>query len=725
MSPVLPRLFGRRRPQVVLQHETAECGIACVAMVAGFHGFEVDLHALRRRCGVSLQGTSLLRLMDIAQGLALNARALRVEPADLGRLRLPTILHWNFDHFVVLERTRGSSVDIIDPRIGRRRISNEALAACFTGVALELTPGNNFTPGRDRTSLKLSAFFRDTLGLAPALLQMLVLSLALQFFALLAPFYSQLVIDDVIASGDRGLLGVLATGFALLVLVQVGIGAFRSWVVLYLSSLLRYSWAARLFRQLLSLPLDFFEKRHMGDVVSRFGSLQAVQALVTQTAVEAVIDGLMVTTTLIVMFLYDARLALIVAGAVAMYAFARFCFYGPHRRRAREAIVIEAREQSCFMESVRAIQAVKSFGREQQRESFWLNRLADSVNADVGVHKLEIGERLVQGLVFGLENVAVILIAALAILEGELTVGMLVAFLAYKAQFASRAGALIDKAVEWRLASIHLDRLADIVHAEPESALAAAPVFVSAIRGAIAVHDLCFRYAESEPLVLNGIELEVAAGECVALTAPSGFGKSTLLKLMLGLLTPSGGVVLVDGRDIHRSDVRGYRRQVACVMQQDQLLSGSLADNIAFFDPQPDEQLIESCARRACIHDDIARMPMGYHSLVGDMGTALSGGQKQRILIARALYRRPRILFLDEATSHLDAASEAHIADMLAELEITRIFIAHRRETLARADRVLRLHELQCEPGAATPVKRPAMRGGLEPAAPKEAGRAT
>lgn len=696
MSLAAPRLFARRRVPVVLQTEAAECGIACVAMVAGFHGLEMDLNALRRRWGVSLKGTSLVRLMDVAQGLELNARALRLEPIDLGRLRRPAILHWNFDHFVVLERPLGPSVEIIDPRIGRRRIAAEELAGRFTGVALELTPGANFVRRRERTQLRLGAFFRHTTGLGPALVQMLVLSLTLQVFALLAPFYSQLVIDEVIVSGDRG---VLAVGFALLALVHVAIGAFRSWVVLYLGSLLRYSWAARLFRQLLSLPLAFFEKRHMGGVVSRFGSLQSIQSLVTHTMVEAVIDGLMAMTTLVVMFLYDVRLALIVAGAVTVYAFARLCFYGPHQLRAREALVVDAREQSFFMESVRAIQAVKCFGREQQRESFWLNRLADTVNADVRVRKLEIGEQLVHGLVFGLESVAVVFVAALAVLDGRLSVGMLVAFLAYKAQFASRASALVDKAVEYRLASIHLERLGDIVHAETEPGLTG-PMAAPKLRGGIEVRDLSFRYAEAEPLVLSGIALDVAPGECVALTAPSGFGKSTLLKLMLGLLKPSSGAVLVDGRDIHRGDIRGYRQQVASVMQDDRLLSGSLADNIAFFDARPDESRIEACARLACLDEEIAGMPMGYHSLVGDMGAALSGGQKQRILLARALYREPRILFLDEATSHLDAATEARIAAMLAGLEITRILIAHRRETLSRADRVVRLDQLGFQPDA-------------------------
>ncbi|MGH8494874.1 MAG: peptidase domain-containing ABC transporter [Gammaproteobacteria bacterium] len=692
MSLPTLRLFGRRRAPIVLQTEAAECGIACVAMVAGFHGLELDLNALRRRWGASLKGTSLVRLMEMAQGLKLDSRALRLDPVDLGRLRRPAVLHWSFDHFVVLERPAGSAVEIIDPRIGRRRISIDELAASFTGIALELTPGGEFVRGRRYSTLRLQAFFRHVSGLAPALVQMLLLSLVLQIFALLAPFYSQIVIDEVVVSGDRDLLGLLALAFALLMLIQAAIGAFRSWVIVYLGSLLRYSWSARLFGRLLSLPLEFFEKRHMGGVVSRFGSLQAVQSLVTQTMVEAVIDGLMAGTTLIVMFLYDARLAMLVAAGVTLYAIARLIFFFPHRLRAREALVVDARQQSHFMESVRAIQAVKCFGGEQQRESSWLNRLADTISADVRVRRLEIGEQLTRGLLFGLESVAVIFIGALAILDGRFSVGMLVAFLAYKTHFAARAGALVDKLVEYRLASVHLERLADIVHAEPERGLTA-PTDMAPLRGSIEVRKLSFRYSEADPLVLDGIELEVAAGECVALTAPSGFGKSTLLKLMLGLLTPSAGAILVDGRDIHGGNIRSYRQQIASVMQDDRLLGGSLADNIAFFDARPDESRIETCARLACIDEEIADMPMGYYSLVGDMGAALSGGQKQRILLARALYREPRILFLDEATSHLDAATEARIASMLATLKITRILIAHRRETLARADRVVRLDQ--------------------------------
>ncbi|HUO83404.1 MAG TPA: peptidase domain-containing ABC transporter [Gammaproteobacteria bacterium] len=684
-------LRGRSRTPVVLQTEAAECGLACLAMVAGHYGLDIDLGALRRRASVSLRGTALSRLMEIAGGLGLCARAVRLEPAELGRLRHPAILHWSFDHFVVLERSRARRADILDPGVGRRCIGAGELSACFTGVALELSPGANFRRGRERTRLPLRAFFRDASGLMPALLQILSLTLALQVFALVAPFYGQLVIDEVVISADRALLDLLALAFALLVLLQLTVGAFRSWIVIYIGSQLRYAWSARLFRQLLSLPLGYFEKRHMGDIVSRFGSLRSIESLIAHSAVEAVVDGLMASTTLAVMFVYEPRLAFVAAAATAAYGLTRSGFYIPQRLRSQEALIAGAREQSLFMESVRAIQAIKCFGGERHRESSWLNRLAGAVGADVRVHKLGIGEKLAEDLLFGLENVVVLFLGALAVIDGRLSIGMLVAFLSYKAQFGARAVALIDKAVDFRLAAVHLERLADIVHAEPERTSSVPRGEFPVPRGRIEVRRLSFRYAEAEPFVLSRLDLDVAPGECLAIAAPSGHGKTTLLKLMLGLLEPSEGAILVDGRDLRLADLHAYRQQVAAVMQHDHLLSGSLAENIAFFAARPDEQRIVACARLACVDEDILRMPMGYQSLVGDMGAALSGGQKQRLLLARALYREPRILFLDEATSHLDAPTEARILAMLAGLGITRVLIAHRRQTLAHADRIFEL----------------------------------
>jgi ATP-binding cassette subfamily B protein RaxB len=311
----------------------------------------------------------------------------------------------------------------------------------------------------------------------------------------------------------------------------------------------------------------------------------------------------------------------------------------------------------------------------------------DSTNQDLATQKLGLGFRAANGFVFGVERIAVVWMGALLVLDSTFSVGMLFAFMSYKDQFSARIGGLIDKMIDLRMLGLQGERLADIVLTPPEEE---APATVAdAIDASLEVSAVSFRYSDTEPLVLVNCSFRVAPHESVAIVGPSGCGKTTLLKLMLGLLAPTDGRVLAGGIDIQRLGIDRYRRLVGTVMQDDQLFAGSIADNICFFDPSPDQTAIEHFARMAAVHDDIAAMPMGYNTLIGDMGAALSGGQKQRILLARALYKRPRLLFLDEATSALDVPKEKAVNDAIRSLKLTRIIIAHRPETIASAERVI------------------------------------
>ncbi|MGY6554926.1 MAG: peptidase domain-containing ABC transporter [Wenzhouxiangella sp.] len=697
-GPLSLTFLGRPSVPLVLQAEGAECGLACLAMVASFHGHRTDLSSLRRRWSVSMKGINLAQLMEMGQGLELTPRALRLELEHLPELKRPAILHWDLDHFVVLERVTTRFAYIVDPAVGRRKLPMAEVSKHFTGVALELSPTAEFQKRKEVTPLPLWSFVSGTKGLGSALFNIFLLSVALQVLLLLAPLFGQIVIDEIVISQDRNLLTVLAVAFLLLAAIQICINGIRGWVVVTLGAQLQFGWVTRLFHHLIRLPLSYFEKRHMGDIVSRFGSIRAVEGLVANSVVAALVDGLMAITTLVVMFVYSPRLALVVIAAVALYAVLRLVIFRALWLASQEALVLDAKENSLFMESVRAILPMKNFGRETLREALWQNRKADALNAEIRVSKLQLIQQLGNTGIFAFENIVVLWVGALAVINTELSIGMLVAFLAYKGQFGARAAALIDTALEFRLVRVHLDRLADIALAERDSGVQPASLAAPPISGAITVSDLWFRYADTEPYVVAGLDLKIRAGECVAIAAPSGFGKTTLIKVMMGLLKPEKGSVLVDQVDIHRGALGNYRRQTAAVMQDDELISGSLADNISFFDPGLDVERMEACARKAAIHEDIQRMPMGYHTLVGDMGSSLSGGQKQRIMLARALYAQPRILFLDEATSHLDPVTEQCVHDALKSMEITRVIVAHRQETLAMADRIIDLAPREVDP---------------------------
>ena len=678
---------GERRLPLFLQTEAAECGLASLAMIASFHGHRVDLAGLRRRFTLSVKGATLAYLMQAAGKLQLATRPLRLELDEVPRLVTPCILHWDLNHFVVLKSATAREAVIHDPAGGLRRLPMAELSKHFTGIALELTPAPGFRPIDERRRVKLSDLTGRITGLGRSLSQVLLLALVLQAIAVVSPFYLQWVVDGAVVSEDRDLLAVLGLGFLLLATLQVGVSALRSWVVLYLGTTLNLQWLANVFSHLLRLPVSWFEKRHLGDVVSRFGAVGTIQRTLTSSFVEALIDGFMAVATLAMMAAYSPKLTAIALAAVAAYALLRTLYYAPLRRATEEHIVHAARQQSHFLETVRGVQSIKLFGRQEERRARWLNLVVDSVNKDVAVQKLTLGFRSANGLVFGAERVAVVWVGALAVLDTAFSIGMLFAFMAYKEQFSARVAGLIDKAIELRMLQLQAERLADIVLTPPEEepATAAPPV----AQASIEVRSLAFRYADNEPFVLRDCSFRIEPGESVAIVGASGGGKTTLVKIMLGLLQPTDGQVLVGGVDLQKLGVDAYRRLVGTVMQEDPLFAGSIADNVSFFDPDPRQEAIERCTRLAAVHEDIAAMPMGYHTLIGDMGAALSGGQRQRILLARALYKQPRILFLDEATSALDVQRERQVNEAIRGLSLTRILIAHRPETIASAERVI------------------------------------
>ena len=441
------------------------------------------------------------------------------------------------------------------------------------------------------------------------------------------------------------------------------------------------------------MPADFFEKRHIGDIVSRFGSVAPIRALFTEGLVATAIDGVMAIATLIMMFVYSPVLGSIALVALVLYLILRIASYPPLRERSEDAIVFHAKEQSFFMETVRGILSIKLFGRETDRKRLWQNRFADAVNADVRVHKLSIWFGLGNNLIFSIEHVVLIYVAAKMALDAEFTVGMIFAFMAYKRQFTDKALALVERLIEFRMLELHLSRIADIALAEREPA--ALPTSATpggeSLRGALRLEGVSYRYGEALPEVFGGVSIDIPVGETIAFVGTSGCGKTTLMKIMLGLFEPTAGRVLVDGRPLADVGVGEYRRHVGTVMQEDALFAGSIAENIAFFDSEIDMARVVHVAALACIHREIIAKPMQYETLVGDMGSALSGGEKQRILLARALYRRPKILFMDEGTSSLDVATERDVNVSIKSLGVTRIIVAHRPETIRTADRVAAL----------------------------------
>jgi ATP-binding cassette subfamily B protein RaxB len=685
---------GGRLPSI-LQTEAAECGLACLAMIASFHGEGYGLAPLRRRYGLSQRGASLKDMIAIADHLGMTARPLRLEPSELPLLATPCILHWDLNHFVVLKRVTAAGVVIHDPACGVRRLAQAEVLRHFTGVALELSPAPGFVAAEPTPRVRLRALVGKLVGIRRSLGVLACMALAIELLAVVTPFFLQWVVDEALVSADRELLLTLALGFLFILMLRVSLTAMRGATLIAISSTLKVSGRASLFGHMVRLPARYFESRHLGDVLSRFGSQETILQALTTDLVEILLDGLMSLVTLTVMFVYAPGLAMLVLAGALLYAGLRAASYASLRNASAEAIVWGARRDSHLLETLRGMKTIKLFNAQAARQAHWLGLLVQTVNRQVTTQKLGLLFRTVNSALIGVIAVLVIWLGAERVLQNIFSVGMLLAFISYKDQFLSRISNLIDKTLDLWMLRLHAERLADIALTTPEDV--GAPVAAAADDAdaraplALELRGLRFRYGASDPWVLDGIDLSIAPGESVAIVGPSGCGKTTLLRIMASLLEPTAGELLVGGRALTGAGLAQYRALIGVVLQDDQLFAGSIADNISFFADAPSTARIRECARQAGVLDDVEAMPMAFHTLIGDMGTVLSGGQKQRVLIARALYREPLLLLLDEATSHLDVAREQQVNAAIKELPMTRIIVAHRRETILSADRIIML----------------------------------
>jgi len=394
-----------------------------------------------------------------------------------------------------------------------------------------------------------------------------------------------------------------------------------------------------------------------------------------------------------IMWLYDPWLAGLAIITTGIYALTRCLAYQLYRRANEEAVVYAASESSHFFESLRGMASIKALAIGDRRQGIWNNYLIDRVGAELRVAKIDLIFTISSTFLFGLDRIVIIFFGARAVMGGALSVGMLVAFLAYKDQFSQRVGRCLDTIVRLGTLTLHGERIADIALAETERGdighVGGLAATVISPKAGLTARGISFRYSDYEARVIDDFDLDVAPGECVAIAGPSGAGKTTLLKILAGLLRPTAGTVQIDDIPLQAIGLEAYRAQIGCVLQDDRLFAGSIAANIAGFSPSPDPDLIQTVAKFAAIHEEIVRMPMGYETLVGDMGSSLSGGQMQRVVLARALYRGPRILLLDEATSHLDEENERTINEAIRRLPISRVIVAHRRSTLDMADRIV------------------------------------
>lgn len=668
---------GRNKVPIIFQAELSECGLACVAMIAGYYGKRTDIRTLRKTSCIPAVGASVKDLLRTAEAIQLQGRPLKLEIEDLTRLALPVVLHWDMDHFVVLTKVSRNVLIIHDPAVGIRKYKRQELGIHFTGIAIEFYPNKSFVLEKSRPSYSLKHLFQKTPSYFRAIVQVFILSLLIQLLALLSPLYLQLVIDQGLIKKDMDLMILLAALFFLVILSKTLASYFRGILLLQFSNQLGFQLVGNVFSHLLSLPVSFFERREIGDIVSRFSSLENIKQLVTQEMITVVVDGIFSLLALIILFLYSPLLALIAVSFVVVFSIVRFIAIPIEKARRQEVLITGAKQQSRFIENIRNVTVTKHYAIEKHRVSDWQDDYADYINTGYQLGTLQLGIASFQGLLFGIDHIATIYLGSSLIHDGQLTLGQLLGFIFLKQHFASSITAMLPKLAEIRLMNLDLERIADITCEKPEQKRLAQSLFRRNIHGNVEVKNLCFSYSNIEHPVIRNISFSLTSGRSLVITGKSGYGKSTLLKLLLGLEKPQSGQILIDDIALCDFDIESYREQVSAVMQNDGLLAGDLAYNINLgVNPHDEERLIKACSLTE-IYDYICKLPMGFSTHIGEMGGVLSTGQVQCVLLARALYRSPKILFLDEALSHLGVDKAVAVFQRIMGLGITVIATTH------------------------------------------------
>ncbi|WP_209318017.1 colicin V export peptidase/ABC transporter CvaB [Escherichia coli] len=682
-------LRWQRRVPVIHQTETAECGLACLAMICGHFGKNIDLIYIRRKFNLSARGATLAGINGIAEQLGMATRALSLELDELRVLKTPCILHWDFSHFVVLVSVKRNRYVLHDPARGIRYISREEMSRYFTGVALEVWPGSEFQSETLQTRISLRSLINSIYGIKRTLAKIFCLSVVIEAINLLMPVGTQLVMDHAIPAGDRGLLTLISAALMFFILLKAATSTLRAWSSLVMSTLINVQWQSGLFDHLLRLPLAFFERRKLGDIQSRFDSLDTLRATFTTSVIGFIMDSIMVVGVCVMMLLYGGYLTWIVLCFTTIYIFIRLVTYGNYRQISEECLVREARAASYFMETLYGIATVKIQGMVGIRGAHWLNMKIDAINSGIKLTRMDLLFGGINTFVTACDQIVILWLGAGLVIDNQMTIGMFVAFSSFRGQFSERVASLTSFLLQLRIMSLHNERIADIALHEKEEKKPEIEIVADMGPISLETNGLSYRYDSQSAPIFSALSLSVAPGESVAITGASGAGKTTLMKVLCGLFEPDSGRVLINGIDIRQIGINNYHRMIACVMQDDRLFSGSIRENICGFAEEMDEEWMVECARASHIHDVIMNMPMGYETLIGELGEGLSGGQKQRIFIARALYRKPGILFMDEATSALDSESEHFVNVAIKNMNITRVIIAHRETTLRTVDRVI------------------------------------
>lgn len=697
VQAVTRHLRGTSVP-VVLQVAAVDCAAACLVMILRSFGRAVSLGECRRRLGVGRDGTSAFDLVQAARSYGLEVEYYLVSPDQLVTLEGPTILGWRQSHFVVLEgvrRTRRASVRIVDPAVGRRRLSLGEAKAGFGGLALTFRRGPNWSDvetGQRHPWWTVIDHLLAAEGWRRLVVHVLVASLAIQLLGLVVPLVTRAVVDQLMTQPTQDVLRLMFLGVAMWLFAQSLFDFVRGAMLALLRSRLDAHLMTALFRHLVSLPLGFFQLRGTGDLTLRQGSTGSIREILSDRSLAAILDGTSVAVYACILFAAEPWFAALALGAGALQCGLLLGTTVTIHRIAERELSTRAEAQSFLVDAITGMTTLKAGGRESRAIQKWSRLLG--INLSIGLRlslwdaAIHAGLRLIQVLA----PVLLLWTGARLVMQGQMSLGTMLALSSLAAMLLAPMVSLVSSGRAFQQAGAHLERLADVFEEPPEEQ-GRGRQRLESFSGSISLRSVVFKYQRGGTPVLRGIDVDILPGQSIGLAGPTGAGKSTLALVLLALLRPEEGEILFDGISVDRLDLQSLRSHCAIVLQEPYLFQGSLVENVSQGEPDIGmKEVIDAC-RRARIHEEISRLPMGYETRVGEGGAGLSGGQRQRIALARALARRPSLLVLDEATSHLDSRTECEIQRELEELPMTRVVIAHRLSTLRTADLILFLDD--------------------------------
>ncbi|HEU5231069.1 MAG TPA: peptidase domain-containing ABC transporter [Ktedonobacteraceae bacterium] len=689
LLPAVIQKLGRKKVPQILQMSAVECGAACLAMILSYYGHKTSIAEIRERCGVGRDGVSAQSIVRAARDLGLRVRAISLKKNDFRDVKLPAIVHWQFDHFVVVERWRPGRVDVVDPATGRMRFTAEEFDQSFTGVVLLFEPGVHFQRQRGLSRMNIRSYVASWLHQAPwTLIQVLAASVLLQVFGLGMPVLTKIMVDQIIPTHQLSVMTILGLGIVVLVATQLVTMLLRAILLVYLQAHVDMAMMLSFFEHLLSLPLGFFQQRASGDIISRMNSNTLIRETLSNQLISTVLDGSFVTIYVLILFWQSQVFGLLVLVIGALQVGLLLVTNRPIRELSMRELIAQGRSQSYATEVLGGMVSLKAAGAEQRAFQHWSNLLFEQLNVSVRRTTLSSIVDTTIRLFQSLAPFVLLWIGTLQVLNGSLEVGTMLALNALAMAFFMPLASLVSSGQKLQLVRSHLERLVDVMEADPEQNTQSVQQ-PPRLSGRIELKNVSFRYAEQSPDVLKNVDLTIEAGQKVAVVGRTGSGKSTLGKLLLGLYVPTQGEVLYDGMTLQSLNYQAVRAQFGTVMQEATVFSGTIRQNIAFNDPEMTLDGIVHAAKMAGLHEDIMSMPMGYETYVSEQGSALSGGQRQRLALARALAHTPVLLLLDEATSSLDTVTEHAVEQNIADLDCTQIIIAHRLSTVRNADRIL------------------------------------